>query len=138
MTWGDGAAIRLAPNVRNDVIDLLDDWHDASVGVGPWYPSEANPEAPQIPYLAVANDGTIGSNGAQDQVVIRITAWGDNPTPTWDLAASSRGRLLAFQGNGQINSIRRGTGIVDDVDDRTGHNLATFTVIVAARPTAAQ
>lgn len=131
--WGD-ARVWVDSDAQREVIDFLDGIFGA---VGAWYPTEANPEAPQIPFIAVADDGSATSTAVSVNTTIRVTVWDDNPTPAKNRAALALGHLLAHPGNERVYSISRGVTLAPVRDDRTNHFLASFTVIVAMQPTAA-
>lgn len=130
MGWGDDTP-RLVANARNEVIDYLDELMTELVGDA--YPTDATPEVPAIPYVQVSNDGAPSSTQISMIVTIRVTYWADNPTPAFDGANHARSLLLSHPGSPRIDSVRPGIGIVDATDDRTNHELASFTVLVAAR-----
>lgn len=134
MTWGD-TRVWVDSDAQREVIDYLDGLTPGQVGA--WYPTDATPEAPQIPYTAVADDGSPTATAVSVNTTIRVTVWDDNPTPAKNRAALALGRLLAHPGSGTVLGVRRGVTLAPVRDDRTDHYLASFTVIVATQPTAA-
>lgn len=132
MSWGDDQP-RIVANGRRELISYLIPLLAGEAEVGSWYPTDANPEAPRLPYLAVANDGAPTSTPTSMRFTVRLTGWADNPGPAFDLVNAARAYALAHPGSTKVDSITRGIGISEATDDRTGHATASCTVIVAAR-----
>lgn len=104
------------------------------VSVGTLVPGDRSPESPHLPYVMVAKDSDVPhSSMANTRVTLRVTIWHKDRDQAHDLAQLCQGLLIVHCGP-VIRGVRPGTGPLAAVDDTSGVDLSTFTVLANIRP----
>lgn len=104
------------------------------VTVGTRVPGARSPETPHLPYVMVAKDSDQPhSSMANTKVTLRVTVWHKDADNAHDLAQLCQGLLIIHSGP-VIRGVRPGTGPLRAVDDTSGVDLSTFTVLANIRP----
>lgn len=131
MTWG-ASVPAVVSDAQRALIDILD---GMGFPTGAWYPTDATPEAPSIPFVAVIDLGAPNRTYIGETASLQITAWETNPTPAKELREDIVSELTIFNGSSSVAWIRPGPrqGVVED--DITGYWLAAFTVRAFMRST---
>jgi len=108
--------------------------HAAGATVGTRVPGDRSPEAPHLPYVLVRKDGDLPHPSmANSRCTLRVTVWHEDADQAHDLAMLCQGLLLVHSGP-VIRGVRPGTGPLPAVDDSSGVDLSTFTVLANVKP----
>ena len=105
--------------------------------VGTRIPADRSPELEleRLPYVMVRKDtDTPHASMANSRCTLRVTVWHASADDAHDLAMLCQGLLIVHSGP-VIRGVRPGTGPLPAVDDVSGIDLATFTVLANVRPT---
>ncbi|MFJ8583620.1 hypothetical protein ACIRD2_03030 [Streptomyces sp. NPDC093595] len=106
----------------------------AGVTVGTRVPGDRTPEAPPLPYVMVRKDSDLPhSSMANARCTLRVTIWHESADEAHDLAMLCQALLLVHSGP-VIRGARTGTGPLPAVDDASGVDLSTFTVLTNVKP----
>jgi hypothetical protein len=106
----------------------------AGVTVGTRVPGDRSPELPRLPYVMVRKDADLPhSSMANARVTLRVTVWHTDADAAHDLAMLCQGLLIVHSGP-VIRGVRPGTGPLPAVDDPSGTDLSTFTVLANVKP----
>ena len=106
----------------------------ADVTVGTKVPAERSPELSHLPYVMVRKDSDAPhSSMANSRVTLRVTVWHEDVDQAHDLAMLCQGLLIVHSGT-VIRGVRPGTGPLPAVDDPSGVDLSTFTVLANVKP----
>jgi hypothetical protein len=106
----------------------------ADVAVGTKVPLDRSPELSRLPYVMVRKDTDLPhSSMANSRVTLRVTVWHKDVDQAHDLAMLCQGLLIVHSGP-VIRGVRPGTGPLPAVDDPSGVDLSTFTVLANIRP----
>lgn len=106
----------------------------AGAAVGTRVPTDRSPELSRLPYVMVRKDSDMPhSSMANSRVTLRVTVWHKDTDQAHDLAMLCQGLLLVHSGP-VIRGVRPGTGPLPAVDDVSGVDLSTFTVLANIRP----
>ncbi|MFC5144293.1 hypothetical protein [Streptomyces aureoversilis] len=109
----------------------------AAVTVGTLVPGDRSPETPRTPYVLVRKDSDLPhSSMANARATLRITVWHADADQAHDLAQLCQGLLIVHSGP-VIRGVRPGTGPLAAVDEASGFDLSTFTVLANVRPATA-
>ena len=93
-----------------------------------------SPEIPHLPYVMVRKDSDLPhSSMANARCTLRITVWHQDPDQAHDLAMLCQGLMLVHSGP-IIRGVRPGTGPLPAIDDPSGVDLSTFTVLANVKP----
>ncbi|MEU1496054.1 hypothetical protein [Streptomyces sp. NPDC005732] len=104
------------------------------VTVGTRVPTDRSPELSRLPYVMVRKDtDSPHSSMANSRVTLRVTVWHEDADQAHDLAMLCQGLLIVHSG-AVIRGVRPGTGPLPAVDDQSGVDLSTFTVLANVRP----
>ncbi|MEV5770083.1 hypothetical protein AB0L49_02265 [Streptomyces antimycoticus] len=107
----------------------------AGATVGTRVPADRSPELDRLPYVMVRKDTDAPhSSMANARCTLRVTVWHGNADDAHDLAMLCQGLLIVHSGP-VIRGVRPGTGPLSAVDDVSGIDLSTFTVLANVRPT---
>lgn len=105
------------------------------VTVATLVPSVRSPEDPLLPFVLVRKDTDAPHPSMVNaRVTLRCTVWHTDADQAHDLAMLCQGLLLVHSGS-VIRGVRPGTGPLPAVDDVSGVDLSTFTVLANVRPT---
>lgn len=108
--------------------------HAAGVTVGTRVPGDRSPETPQLPYVLVRKDTDMPHQSmANSRCTLRVTVWHADADQAHDLAMLCQALLLVHSGQ-VIRGVRPGTGPLPAVDDVSGVDLSTFTVLANVKP----
>lgn len=108
--------------------------HVAGVQVGTRVPGDRSPETPHLPYVMVRKDSDLPhSSMANSRCTLRVTVWHEDADQAHDLAMLCQALLLAHSGP-VIRGCRPGTGPLAAVDEPSGVDLSTLTVLANVRP----
>jgi hypothetical protein len=106
----------------------------ASAAVGTKVPTDRSPELSRLPYVMVRKDSDAPhSSMANSRVTLRVTVWHKDVDQAHDLAMLCQGLLIVHSGP-VIRGVRPGIGPLPAVDDPSGVDLSTFTVLANIRP----
>lgn len=106
----------------------------AEATVGTKVPTDRSPELSKLPYVMVRKDSDAPhSSMANSRVTLRVTIWHEDADQAHDLAMLCQGLLIIHSGT-VIRGVRPGTGPLPAVDDPSGVDLSTFTVLANIRP----
>jgi hypothetical protein len=106
----------------------------AGVMVGTRVPGDRSPETPHLPYVLVRKDADLPHPAmANSRCTLRVTVWHADADQAHDLAMLCQALLLVHSGS-VIRGARPATGPIPAVDDQSGVDLSTFTVIANVRP----
>jgi hypothetical protein len=104
------------------------------VTVGTKVPVDRSTELDRLPYVMVRKDGDLPhSSMANARVTLRVTVWHEDDDQAHDLAMLCQGLLLVHSGP-VIRGVRPGTGPLPAIDDPSGVDLSTFTVLANIKP----
>lgn len=104
------------------------------VMVGTRVPGDRSPEMPHLPYVLVRKDADLPHPAmANSRCTLRVTVWHADADQAHDLAMLCQALLLVHSGP-VIRGARPATGPIPAVDDQSGVDLSTFTVIANVRP----
>ncbi|MFT2014592.1 hypothetical protein ACMA1D_01905 [Streptomyces sp. 796.1] len=104
------------------------------VAVGTRVPGDRSPETPDLPYVMVRKDTDAPhSSMANARCTLRVTVWHADADQAHDLAMLCQGVLLVHSGP-VIRGCRPATGPLPAVDDVSGIDLSTLTVLANVRP----
>ncbi|WP_107050337.1 hypothetical protein [Streptomyces sp. NRRL S-1813] len=107
----------------------------AGAAVGTRVPGDRSPETQHLPYVLVAKDSDIPHPSmANSRCTLRITVWHADPDQAHDLAMLCQGLMVVHSGP-VIRGVRPGIGPLPAVDDKSGVDLSTCTVLANVRPT---
>lgn len=108
--------------------------HAAGVTVGTRVPDDRSPESPQLPHVLVRKDTDMPHQSmANSRCTLRVTIWHADADQAHDLAMLCQGLLLVHSGQ-VIRGVRPGIGPLPAVDDASGIDLSTFTVLANVKP----
>ncbi|GGP56050.1 hypothetical protein [Streptomyces abikoensis] len=111
--------------------------YTAGVTVGTRVPGDRTPETPHLPYVMVRKDTDLPHGSLADaSCTLRVTVWHTDADQAHDLAQLSQGLLVNHSG-AVIRGVRPATGPLAAVDDASGLDLSTFTVLAHVRPATA-
>ncbi|WP_262702049.1 MULTISPECIES: hypothetical protein [Streptomyces] len=106
----------------------------AGVTVGTRVPADRSPELDRLPYVMVRKDSDVPhSSMANSRCTLRVTVWHQDPDQAHDLAMLCQGLLIVHSGP-VIRGVRPAIGPLPAVDDVSGLDLSTFTVLANVRP----
>lgn len=106
----------------------------AGVTVGTRGPSDRSPELPHLPYVMVRKDSDAPHPSmANSRCTLRVTVWHVTADDAHDLAMLCQGLLLVHSG-AVIRGCRPAIGPLSAVDDASGVDLSTFTVLANVKP----
>lgn len=106
----------------------------AGATVGTRVPTDRAPED-QFRYVMVRKDSDAPHQSmANARVLLRVTAWHEDPDQAHDLAMLCQGLLIAHDGT-VLRSVRPNGGPLPGTDPDSGVDLSTFTVYANIRPT---
>lgn len=101
--------------------------------VGTRVPTTRTPED-VFRYVMVRKDSdTPHASMANARVTLRVTVWHEDPDQAHDLAMLCQGLLVVHSGD-VIRGVRPATGPLPAVDDVSGADMSTFTVLANIRP----
>lgn len=107
----------------------------AGATVGTRVPADRSPELERLPYVMVRKDTDLPhSSMANARCTLRVTVWHEDADQAHDLAMLCQGLLIVHSGP-IIRGVRPGSGPLPAVDDVSGIDLSTFTVVANVRPT---
>ncbi|MEU0808797.1 hypothetical protein [Streptomyces sp. NPDC005970] len=107
----------------------------AGAAVGTRVPTDRSPELERLPYVMVRKDSDAPhSSMANSRCTLRVTVWHEDADQAHDLAMLCQGLLIVHSGP-VIRGVRPGIGPLPAVDDVSGVDLSTFTVLANVRPT---
>ncbi len=108
--------------------------YTAGVMVGTRVPGDRSPETPHLPYVMVRKDEDLPHPSmANARCTLRVTVWHQDPDQAHDLAMLCQGLLMVHSGS-VIRGVRPATGPIPAVDDVSGVDLSTLTVIANVKP----
>ncbi|MHA4848769.1 hypothetical protein L1080_004375 [Rhodococcus sp. MSC1_016] len=107
---------------------LIGEVHTVSVG-GPGEDWDVDTSPPHV---GIFNDGGPSRWPVATRPLLRVTAWSDGRTRSWDLAGLCMGVLLAHRIPG-IANVREPSSILDDRDPKNDGLMASFTVRTTVR-----
>jgi hypothetical protein len=120
--------------VLRDALAGRSEAYAAGATVGTRVPGDRSPELPGLPYVMVRKDSdTPHPSMANARVTLRVTVWHEDADAAHDLAMLCQGLLIVHSGP-VIRGVRPGTGPLPAVDDPSGVDLSTFTVLANVRP----
>ncbi|QCX81049.1 hypothetical protein C9F11_37330 [Streptomyces sp. YIM 121038] len=106
----------------------------ASATVGTRVPYDRAPELDHLPYVMVRKDSdSPHPSMANARCTLRITVWHRDADQAHDLAMLCQGLLIVHSGP-VIRGVRPGTGPLAAVDDISGVDLSTITVLANIKP----
>ncbi|WP_241539678.1 hypothetical protein [Streptomyces sp. M41(2017)] len=106
----------------------------AGATIGTKVPTDRSPELSKLPYVMVRKDSdNPHSSMANSRVTLRVTVWHADADQAHDLAMLCQGLLIVHSGP-VIRGVRPGTGPLPAVDDPSGVDLSTFTVLANVKP----
>ncbi|MFE9935849.1 hypothetical protein [Streptomyces hirsutus] len=133
LTVFDDAQAAGATVLRN-ALALRDEEFAAGASVGTKVPTDRSPELSRLPYVMVRKDTDAPhSSMANARVTLRVTVWHKDVDQAHDLAMLCQGLLIVHSGP-VIRGVRPATGPLPAVDDPSGVDLSTFTVLANVRP----
>lgn len=107
----------------------------AGVQVGTRVPADRSTDTPQLPLVVVRKDTDVPHPSmANARCTLRVTCWHQDPDQAHDLAMLCQGLLIVHSGP-VIRGVRPGMGPLPAVDDESGVELSTFTVLANVKPT---
>ena len=106
----------------------------AEASVGTKVPADRSPELDRLPYVMVRKDGDFPhSSMANTRATLRVTVWHKDADQAHDLAMLCQGLLIVHSGP-VLRGVRPATGPLAAVDDVSGVDLSTFTVLANVKP----
>ncbi|WP_037686965.1 hypothetical protein [Streptomyces aureocirculatus] len=106
----------------------------AGATVGTRVPADRSPELDRLPYVMVRKDSDSPHHSmANARVTLRVTVWHTGADAAHDLAMLCQALLIVHAGP-VIRGVRPGTGPLAAVDDVSGTELSTFTVLANIKP----
>ncbi|MGW0566071.1 hypothetical protein [Streptomyces tauricus] len=129
-----GDAQSAGATVLREALEGRAEAYAAGATVGTKVPTERSPELSKLPYVMVRKDSDAPHPSmANARVTLRVTVWHENPDDAHDLAMLCQGLLIVHSGP-VIRGVRPGTGPLPAVDDPSGVDLSTFTVLANVKP----
>jgi hypothetical protein len=124
-----------AAAVLRDALAGRSEPYTAGVQVVTRVPANRSAETPHLPLIVVRKDTDLPHPSmANSRVTLRVTCWHEDADQVHDLAMLAQGLLLVHSGP-VIRGARPGTGPIPAVDDESGVDLSTFTVLANVKPT---
>lgn len=122
-------------SVLRDALAGRTETYAAGAQVGTRVPGDRSPETPHLPLVVVRKDSDDPHPSmANSRCTLRVTVWHTGADAAHDLAMLCQGLLLVHSGP-VIRGARPGTGPLPAIDDTSGVDLSTFTVLANVRPT---
>ena len=123
-----------AAAVLRDALTGRPEPYTAGVKVGTRVPGDRSPETPHLPYVMVRKDTDLPHPSmANTRVTLRCTVWHQDADQAHDLAMLCQALLIVHSGP-VIRGVRPATGPIPAVDDASGVDLSTFTVLANVKP----
>lgn len=130
--FGDAQAA--GATVLRDALTGRADAFAVDVTVGTKVPADRSPELSRLPYVMVRKDSDAPhSSMANARVTLRVTVWHEDADQAHDLAMLCQGLLIVHSGP-VIRGVRPATGPLPAIDDPSGVDLSTFTVLANVKP----
>jgi hypothetical protein len=133
LTVFDDAQAAAADVLRTALAARVEDFV-VGVTVGTRVPGNRSPELERLPYVMVRKDTDAPHPSmANARVTLRVTVWHQDADQAHDLAMLCQGLLIVHSGP-VLRGVRPAIGPLPAVDDISGIDLSTLTVLANVRP----